>query len=117
MSGVCQCQPEVSVSTQTGLRSGGRREVTATHTSQPVLFFFFCPLLKSLPSPSVSGKLRVPPPANKAIRDGKDADTAAFERHSEQKRTRGRRGEQDREGIKTGGWRGGKCLLWLSVRT
>ena len=30
----------------------------------------------------------MPPPANKAIRDGKDADTAAFERHSEQKRKR-----------------------------
>lgn len=55
----------------------------------------------------MSVKLRVPPPANKAIRDGKDADMAAFERHSEQKRKRGgREGERDREGIKTGGWGG-----------
>lgn len=69
----------------------------------------------------MSVKLRVPPPANKAIRDGKDADMAAFERHSEQKRKRGgREGERDREGIKTGGWGGGEgggeCLLWLSVK-
>lgn len=57
----------------------------------------------------MSVKLRVPPPANKAIRDGKDADMAAFERHSEQKRKRGgREGERDREGIKTGGWGGGE---------
>lgn len=74
-------------------------------------------MLKPAPSPSVSVKLRVPPPANKAIRDGKDADMAAFERHSEQKRKQGgREGERDREGIKTGGGRGGECLLWLSVK-
>lgn len=87
------------------------------------IFFLPPPLLKPAPSPSVSVKLRVPPPANKAIRDGKDADMAAFERHSEQKRKRGgREGERDREGIKTGGWGGGEgkgggeCLLWLSVK-
>lgn len=52
--------------------------------------FAFLPRLslKLPPSPSVSEKLRVPPPANKAIRDGKDADMAAFERRSEQKRKR-----------------------------
>lgn len=57
----------------------------------------------------MSEKLRVPPPANKAIRDGKDADTAAFGRHSEQKRKAGR----DREGIKMGveGRRGGEVSV------
>lgn len=51
----------------------------------------------------------MPPPANKAIRDGKDADTAAFGRHSEQKRKAGR----DREGIKMGveGRRGGEVSV------
>lgn len=117
MSGVCKCQPKVSVSTQTSPRNGGRGELTTTNTSQP---FFFSPLLEPPPSPSVSEKLRVPPPANKAIRDGKDADTAAFEHHSEQKRKRRRRERGMGRGLKqeAGGEEGGgaKCLLWLSVK-
>lgn len=65
---------------------GGKKQ---QQTRQP----FFSPLpVEPPPSPSVSETLRVPPPANKAIRDGKDADTVAFERHSEQKRKR--RGRQ-----------------------
>lgn len=51
----------------------------------------------------MSVKLRVPPPANKAIRDGKDADMAAFERHSEQKRKRGGRERGIGRGLKRGG--------------
>lgn len=43
----------------------------------------------------------MPPAANKAIRDGKDADTAAFERHSEQKRKRRGWERGLGEGIKT----------------
>lgn len=65
----------------------------------------------------------MPPPANKAIRDGKDADMAAFERHSEQKRKRGGRERGIGRGLKRGGGggegkggRGGECLLWLSVK-
>lgn len=77
-------------------------KATTTNTSQP---FFFSPLLEPPPSPSVSEKLRVPPPANKAIRDGKDADTAAFERHSEQKRKRRGRERGIGRGLKWG-WRG-----------
>lgn len=50
----------------------------------------------------MSEKLRVPPPANKAIRDGKDADTAAFERHSEQKRKRRGRERGIGRGLKRG---------------
>lgn len=79
-------------------------------------------MLKPAPSPSVSVKLRVPPPANKAIRDGKDADMAAFERHSEQKRKRGGRERGIGRGLKRGGGGGrggeggGECLLWLSVK-
>lgn len=93
MSGVCKCQPKVSVSTQTSQKSDGRegREGESNNKHKSAIFFFpFSPLLEPppLPSPSVSEKLRVPPPANKAIRDGKDADTAAFEHHSEQKRKR-----------------------------
>lgn len=68
------------------------RKGTTTNTSQP----FFPPhpftQLELPPSPSVSEKLRVPPAANKAIRDGKDADTAAFKHHSEQKKETGREG-------------------------
>lgn len=75
-------------------------KVTTTNTSQP--FFFTPPALEPPPSPSVSEKLRVPPPANKAIRDGKDADTAAFERHSEQKRKRRGRERGIGRGLKRG---------------
>lgn len=54
----------------------------------------------------MSEKLRVPPPANKAIRDGKDADTAALERHSEQKRKRRGRLRGIGRGLNRGGeWR------------
>lgn len=68
----------------------------------------FSLLLGPPPSPSVSEKLRVPPPANKAIRDGKDADTAAFGRHSEQKRKRRGRERRIGRGLKWG-WR------WVEV--
>lgn len=70
----------------------------------------FSPLIEPPPSPSVSEKLRVPPPANKAIRDGKDADTAAFERHSEQKRKRRGRQRGIGRGLKRG-WRGGEVSV------
>lgn len=82
-------------------------KATTTNTSQP---FFFSPLLEPPPSPSVSEKLRVPPPANKAIRDGKDADTAAFERHSEQKRKRRGRERGIGRGLKWG-WSGGEVSV------
>lgn len=71
----------------------GRIETQQTQVSH---FFFSNPQFEPPPSPSVSEKLRVPPLANKAIRDGKDADTAAFQRHSRTKegeeRERGRAG-------------------------
>lgn len=84
-----------------------RGEVTTTNTSQ--LPHSWPSLLLLPPSPSVSEKLRVPPPANKAIRDGKDADTAAFERHSEQKRKRRERQRGTGRGLNRGGgeWVGG----------
>lgn len=97
---------------------GGEKQQQQTQVSH---FFFLPLLLEPPPSPSVSEKLRVPPPANKAIRDGKDADTAAFGRHSEQKRKRRGRERGMGRGLK-GGWRGGgegrgeRCLLWLSVK-
>lgn len=59
----------------------------------------------------------MPPPANKAIRDGKDADTAAFERHSEQKRTRRRRESRTGRGLKReAGGEGSVCCGCQSER-
>lgn len=77
------------MSTQTSRAEVGGERNNNKHKSAVHLPPLPPPLfLEPPPSPSVSEKLRVPPPANKAIRDGKDADMAAFERHSEQKRKR-----------------------------
>lgn len=107
-----QCQECVSVSLRCHCpRKQAREEVGGESNNNKHKSAIPPPLIEPPPSPSVSEKLRVPPPANKAIRDGKDADTAAFGRHSEQKRKAGR-------GLKWG-WRGGegeRCLLWLSIK-
>lgn len=103
---VSACVVSVHANKQPERREGGE-VTTTTNTSQLPHFWPEPPPLP--PSPSVSEKLRVPPPANKAIRDGKDADTAAFQRHSEQKRWRRGRQRGIGRGLNQGGGGGGIC--------